>query len=171
MTSSGGILQLEEQRYFNIVKVDGSLVPIVYMFSQKDNHRKQVENGWSCSLPLTFTSTIVTVLARLTAAVSCMTEAWCTYKVNHGRMIDVIALRTLTTGGSDCNSSYLNLSDQDICDASQHSHKVKHIPCCFQVVLKDEGGTEIRLHREGSFKLLKVLIHWYNSWCIKNGIT
>lgn len=46
--------------------------------------------------------------------------------------------------------SYLYLSDQDICDASQHSHKVKHIPRCFQVVLKDEADADIRLHREGS---------------------
>lgn len=33
-------------------------------------------------------------------------------------------------------SSYLDLCDQDICDASKHCHKVKHIPGRFQVVLK-----------------------------------
>lgn len=43
-------------------------------------------------------------------------------------------------------SSYLNLSDQDISDGSQHSHKVKHIPRCFQVVLKNGEDAEIRLH-------------------------
>lgn len=30
---------------------------------------------------------------------------------------------------------YLNLSDQDVCDAAQYSHKVKHIPRSLQVVL------------------------------------
>lgn len=58
----------------------------------------------------------------------------------------VMALR----GAHDCCSSNLKLCDQDVCDASEHSHKVKHIPGCLQVVLKDKRCIE----RSGnSFKL------------------
>lgn len=35
--------------------------------------------------------------------------------------------------------SYLDLRDQDVGDASQHRHKVKHIPGSFQVVLSKQG--------------------------------
>lgn len=32
--------------------------------------------------------------------------------------------------------TYVNLSDYDVSDAAQHSHKVKHIPGIFQVILR-----------------------------------
>lgn len=44
-------------------------------------------------------------------------------------------------GAHDRCSFYLNLCDQDVCDASQHSHKVEHIPGCFQVILQDKDGS------------------------------
>lgn len=55
-------------------------------------------------------------------------------------------------GAHDRRSSYLDLCDQDVGDASEHSHKVKHIPGCFQVVLKD-GTKRLGLNGESSVKL------------------
>lgn len=41
-----------------------------------------------------------------------------------------------------CNS-YVYLCAQNVCNASNHSHKVKHIPGLFQVVLKERERRKV----------------------------